>query len=206
MSHKNTLVLYLCVLLALVGYMLPWIVTPTAPLTLGAYDLAEWTSLHPSQLYTTPVLIVPLLLRIQLVIITLIIALAVQPKLRIVAIIAIIPLSIAQFPPLEFLTVATNDVNYQQQFILATFSLIAGLVTAVFRPARFVPHILIVLVGIGVVTAGVGLQQAQNLYTMSLQENSIGMGIMVLYLAYLTIILIQLQSLQLKLSFNSLRR
>ena len=35
-------------LLALIAYSLPWVVGPGAALTLNAYDLAEWTSLHPA--------------------------------------------------------------------------------------------------------------------------------------------------------------
>lgn len=219
MSNKNTSILYLCIVFGLVGYILPWIVTPTAPLTLGAYDLAEWTSVHPSEPHTISVLlvpllssephtisvlIVPLLLRIHLVIITLIIALAVHTdKVRLLAIIIIIPLSIAQLPPLEFLTIATDNINYQQQFILATISLVAGLVLTIFKSMRFVPHISIILVGIGIIATIAGLQQAQGLYTMSLQENSLGAGIIVLCLAYLAIAVIHLQYLKLKLPFNA---
>jgi hypothetical protein len=204
MSYKNTSILYICIIFGLVGYVLPWITTQTAPLTLGAYDLAEWTSLHPSQPHTMPVLVVPLLLRIHLVIITLIIALSAHTdKLRMLAIVAIIPLALGQLPPLEFLTIATDNINYQQQFILATISLIVGLALTIVKPTQFIPQINILLIGIGVISAGVGLQQAQILYTMSLQESSFGAGIIVLCLAYLVIATIHLQHLNIKLPINS---
>lgn len=199
----NSSFVYFCVILGLVGYALPWIVTPTAPLTLGAYDLAEWASLHPSQLTTSPALIVPLLLRVQLVIITLIIALSAQTdKLRIIAVIAIIPLSIAQLPPLEFLTIATSNINYQQQFILATISLVIGLILIKYKPTQYVPYIIVLLVGAGIISTIAGVQQAQSLYMMSLQENSLGMGVIIMCVAYLAIGLNYLQSLDIKIPAN----
>ena len=204
MPYKNSPLLYFAILIALIAYILPWITTATAPLTLGAYDLAEWTSLHPSQPYTTPALIVPLLLRIHLVIITLMIALSANTdKLRILAIIIIIPLSIAQLPPLEFLTIETDNINYQQQFILATISLIAGLGLTIFKPTRFVPYISIFLTGVGIVSAIAGLQQAQVLYILSLQENSWGLGIILMCLAYVTIAVMQFRLLDIKLPFKA---
>ena len=201
MRSINLPFIYFCIILGLIGYVLPWIVTPTAPLTLGAYDLAEWTSLHPSQPTTIPALIVPLLLRVQLVIITLIIALSAQTnKLRFIAIVAIVPLSISQLPPLEFLTIATNNINYQQQFILATISLVVGLILTKFKPIQLVPYMIILLVGIGIISSIGGIQQAQSLYILSLQENSLGAGVIFTCIAYIAIGLTYLQSLNIKLS------
>jgi hypothetical protein len=197
MPYKNSPILYFCIILGLISYALPWIVTPTAPLTLGAYDLAEWTSLHPSQPHTTPVLLVPLLLRIQLVIITLIIALAVHTdKFRILAIMIIIPLFLAQLPPLEFLTIGTDNINYQQQFTFASISLVAGLILTKFKPMRLIPYISIFLVGVGVISAISGLQQAQSLYALSLQESGVGAGMILLCVAYLVIAVIHLRVLK----------
>lgn len=207
MPHKNLPLLYFGILLALIGYMLPWITTPTTPLTLGAYDLAEWASLHPSQPNTTPVLIVPLLLRIQLVIITLTIALSASTDtLRIFSIIAIVPLSIAQLPPLEFLTIANSNINYQQQFVLATISLVLGVGLSVFKPMRLIPYIIILLVGMGMVSAIAGLQQAQTLYILSLQENTVGAGVIVLGIAYLVIAFTYLKSLNINLPILTTRQ
>ena len=70
MTKFYTLILYLLVTVGLAGYVLPWIVAPSAALTLNAYDLAEWTSLHPLQRQTSPPLLAPLELRLQLVIFT----------------------------------------------------------------------------------------------------------------------------------------
>ena len=39
----------LLLIIGLCGYLLPWIVAPSSAMTLNAYDLAEWTSLHPLQ-------------------------------------------------------------------------------------------------------------------------------------------------------------
>ena len=58
---------YLPLFLLLIAYALPWMMTPTiAGLTNGAYDLAEWTSIHPA-VRADPLLLTPLLLRLPLV-------------------------------------------------------------------------------------------------------------------------------------------
>ena len=163
------------------------------PLTLGAYDLAEWTSLHPSQVNTTPALIVPLLLRIHLPIIALLIGLSAHtPKSRIVTSLIIIVLAISQLPPFEFLTIATNNINYQQQFTLAIMCLIGGLSAIVFSASRFTSLFNVILVSIGFVSAILGIEQAQGLYLQSLQENTVGIGVFILCFAYLVIGIVNL--------------
>ena len=117
MLHKHTITVYLLLTLGLAGYLLPWIVAPTAPMTLNAYDLAEWTSLHPIQLGAP--LAVPLLLRSQLPVIAVWIALPARgPLMRLLAAAGVMLLALAQLPPLEFLTISRHDSNYQQQFML----------------------------------------------------------------------------------------
>ena len=54
--------------LAIIGYLLPWVITPAQSLSMGAYDLAEWTSLHPVVRQTLPFLWATLALRIPLAI------------------------------------------------------------------------------------------------------------------------------------------
>jgi len=181
------------IFIALAGYMIPWIVTPSNPLSLNAYDLAEWASLHPSQPNTSPPLIVPLFLRVQLVFIALLIATNVTTiSERLVSLIAIGLLAVAQLPPLEFLTIATDNINYQQQFILASITLIVGGGGIFLRLNRIRPVITIILCLIGIITAYTGLQQAQSLYTMSLQEFTTGSGIFLTASAYIALLLIAL--------------
>ena len=58
----------LFLVVSLIAYILPWVNTRATGLTLGAYDLAEWASLHPASIQLLP----SLLIRLQLVIITII--------------------------------------------------------------------------------------------------------------------------------------
>ena len=187
MLHRYTLRVYFLLILGLAGYLLPWIVAPTAPLTLNAYDLAEWTTLHPNQRGTA--LVAPLLLRLQLPIIAMLAALfARSPRIKPMAALMIALLALAQLPPLEFVTIARHDSNYQQQFLLAAISLVAGLGLLACQPSR-----LLVLAALGLAITGlasslVGQHQARLLYQMSLQESAPGIGAGVLVLAYIGMI------------------
>lgn len=185
--NKQNNVLYIIIGFALLAYVLPWIVTQTSPLTLGAYDLAEWTSLHPSQPYTSPPLIVAFSLRVQLVIITIIIALVVnQRSTQIFSCILIIILAIGQLPPFEFIS-ALDNINYQQQFIFASISLIAGLIFIFWKPSRFIPIIITTLTVIGGILAIVGINEAQNLYRLSFEQPTIGIGVIIFLISYVLI-------------------
>src|SRR5512143_758636 len=48
---------------ALIAYYLPWIANRAAALSANAYDLAEWTSLHPAVRGASVPLVAPFLLR-----------------------------------------------------------------------------------------------------------------------------------------------
>lgn len=186
MKKQNTLI-YIFIGFTLIAYILPWIVTPTAPLTLGAYDLAEWTSLHPSQPSTSPPLIVAFALRVQLVIIAIIIALiANQHSEQLFSSVLIIILAIAQLPPFEFIS-ALDNINYQQQFIFASLSLIAGLILTFWKPSQFIPIIITTLTVIGGILAIVGINEAQNLYRLSFEQPSMGVGVIIFLISYMLI-------------------
>ncbi len=191
MKNQPTLFLYIAIAIGLFGYIMPWIITPTTPLTLGAYDLAEWASLHPSQPHTSPALLVPLLLRIQLLIITILVAISSTDnmKSRFISLIVIIILFIAQLPPLEFLISASDNINYQQQMVLAVISLMAGIGLIVVKLPKLRDYILIVAIILGVGASWFGLEQAQQLYTLSLQEYTVGFGIWILIVAYVGVAL-----------------
>jgi lysylphosphatidylglycerol synthetase-like protein (DUF2156 family) len=190
MFNKSNYLTYLLLGIALFGYVLPWILTSTSPMSLGAYELAEWSSLHPSQPTSSPPMLVPLLLRLQLVIISVLVALHAQTVLqRWIGLCVIALLAVAQLPPLEFLTIARDNINYQQQFMLATISLIIGGGLIVRNPKQWQSIITVVLLSIGVISSINGLQQAQALYTLSLQEHTIGSGLIVTVGAYIIMLL-----------------
>ncbi len=112
-------------LLALLAYTLPWVTTPASGLTLGAYDLAEWVSLHPSARMASPPLLPALLLRFGLVCVILLMAFSHTPKFAKMLIVIIG--AIALLPPLEFFSSGLGDSNYRQQFALAVLVLLLGL-------------------------------------------------------------------------------
>ena len=182
--QKHALLLLILLLLGLFGYVSPWAVTRSAPMTLNAYDLAEWTSLHPAQRHTTPPLLAPLLLRAQLVILTL--TFAVTASGRWITALVVLLLALAQLPPFEYVYDIAN-LNYRQQFGLALFSLIAGLVTTRFghrRPAR---SMLIVLPVVGIALVYAGVSQAFEVYRQLQAVASVGMGPWLLVASYIGI-------------------
>lgn len=193
MSQNIKLIIYFFIAVCLFGYIVPWVLTSSSPLTLSAYDLAEWTTLHPTQPHTNPPLNIAFMLRLQLVIITLLIGLnARKGNYRMLSVLIIIPLAIAQLPPLDFVTSDSGNINYQQQFLFATVSLLTGIGLTFFKPTKFIPFIVITLSAIGIVTAIVGLNAATQLYALLQIEHGIGYGIVLLGCGYVGIIITSL--------------
>lgn len=171
-------------LTGLLGYALPWAVTSSAPMTLNAFDLAEWASLHPAQRHTSPPLLAPLLLRAQLLILTLILALTMsrQPY-KLLSTIAVVVLALAQLPPFEYVYDIAN-VNYRQQFGLALASLLAGLVITRLGTGRIKGTLLVVLPIVGVVSLFVGASQALDVYRRLQPVANVGLGPWLLIASY----------------------
>lgn len=178
-------------LTALVAYLLPWIVAPNATMTLQAWDLAEWTSLHPAQRSATPALIAPLLLRSQLFILALVTALALN-RWRWIASATGLVLALAQLPPLEFV-VQLDDANYQQQTLLAVLTLVGVSLPPFIFPLRWHALAQLGLAAVGALTSAFGLSQALSLYRMSLGEGEPGAGFWLMLLAYAGMMLLALQ-------------
>lgn len=120
---ERHLLFWLWLSLAWLTYVTPWALNPGAGLTVNAYDLAEWASLHPTA--QANALLTPLLLRAPLMFLTWLIALHAPRELKGSwwwHVLAILVLVLAQLPPLEFLG-ETGDPNYRQQALLAVLSL-----------------------------------------------------------------------------------
>lgn len=185
---QSNLSLFVPVTLAitLVCYMLPWVRTPASALSLGAYDLAEWASLHPIVRETTPYLWSSLVLRLPLAVIGILIAsyIAQTPHRRLFGMAVVLLTAIALLPPLEFFTIYRDDVNYRQQFILAFTTLIIGTILLSRRLANIKPILLSLIAGIGAIAAGIGL--SQSLWLMQTFNLPIQIGIS----GYATIILL----------------
>ncbi|MCY4018376.1 MAG: hypothetical protein OXG39_03125 [Chloroflexi bacterium] len=181
-------------LLALAGYLLPWVTAPNAAMTLNAFDLAEWTSLHPIQQQAMPPLIVPLLLRAQLAILAVLIALwSISRNERFFAILFVALLSVSQLPPLEFLN-NVADLNYRQLLFLALATIILTTGLGLILPAQFRPFVIIFLAVSGIVTSLLGQSQAIELYQVTLEQGETGGGLWLIVVAYAAI------------SLNGLRR
>ena len=169
---------FVIVALLLVAYALPWPHGPVASLTMGGYDLAEWTSLHPAVWAQTPTRLTTLLLRLPLTAITLFLAFAVPSRRGrfdwSLAAVLCAALVVAQLPPLEFLTVARGDSNYQQQMVLAVLSAVGAVVGLGLR--RNTVAVALVALFAGAAAGMAGALQAQALMRGEQIEASLGIG------------------------------
>lgn len=166
------------IFLALGFYVLPWLINPAVGLTANAYDLAEWASLHPEVRNQTPSLLTSLLLRVPLVIFGLMIALniGVNRKKHLTWISLFLLVAVASFPPLEFLTVARSDPNYQQQFMLFLSTLIIGgvAISGMFNRWHWLGLVILGALGIGV--SAWGLMQTRHLMIGFSMPVAVGLG------------------------------
>ncbi|MEO8612082.1 MAG: hypothetical protein ABI690_29565 [Chloroflexota bacterium] len=150
-------------IVGLVAYCLPWVVNRGSSLSFGAYDLAEWASLHPTVRGSNPALVTSLLLRLPLACFGIVIASTLwkqRPGWRIVFLLLV---GIALLPPLEFFTQYRDDPNYQQQFALAVIAVLVGIFTLVMRSPKWINVLSIVCAFIGSICGLLGLMQSYNL-------------------------------------------
>jgi hypothetical protein len=116
-------------ILILLAYHIPWIINPGAGLTLNAPDLAEWTTLHPAEAPGIITLFTSLLLRLPLVALAALLGVNSgrmwSSAWWIVAGLIVLLAALAA-PPLEFVTDARDNTNYQQEFIVALAVIITG--------------------------------------------------------------------------------
>ena len=183
-SENSSMLMVVPVLIGFGGYLLPWIVASSGPMTLNAFDLAEWASLIPAQRGTSPQLLVPLLLRTQPVLLTSLLGVvAVGRKEMAIAAIAICLLAIAQLPPFEYVY-DINNLNYRQQFVLAVVSLVAGFCLLPLRRQRLMIVVKLALALVGMVTAMLGLSGAITLFSQFGLAAAHGAGFWILISCY----------------------
>ena len=183
----------IAVALALYGYVQPWVVLPSGPMTLNAFDLAEWASLVPAQRDASPPLVVPFLLRLQPVILSLLLGVVVAGRKRMaISALAICLLAAAQLPPFEFVYDIKN-LNYRQQFALATVSLVAGFALLPLGRGGITGFLKLALASVGIVTAVFGLSAARELYGEFQLNAAPGAGIWLLSLSYAVLFAITLR-------------
>jgi hypothetical protein len=190
MRQLNTSILILLFIgVALIGYFLPWVLTQASSLSLGAYDLAEWSSLHPVVRQTVPFLWTTLALRVPFAIVGILLATHIRnvtgsPTL---AIIILLVTAIALLPPLEFFTTYRDDPNYRQQFTIILLTLIIGFPTIIGKPKRLQTRTLIGLSVLGVITSVMGLYQANSLLQGFELHTAIGLGGVITSIAFVAV-------------------
>jgi hypothetical protein len=176
-QRRHTFLPILLLVLSIAAYLLPWSTSSINSLSLGAYDLAEWVNSLPTA---------SLLLRLQLLLISLIFMLTYLPAQgwgRGLGIAIILLLTIAQLPPLDFIT-RSNDTNQQQQFALAIGTLLgAGFsLWLATKPQKTGFALLIALIGI--ITSILGEMQAIAFMQQYRPDAAIGIGLPLLISAY----------------------
>ncbi len=194
-----TLIPFLLVI-SVIGYLLPWVITPTQSLSMGAYDLAEWTSLHPTVRQTLPFLWTTLALRVPLAILGMLLANYIASILhgKVLGLITIFITAIALLPPLEFFTVYRDDPNYQQQFFLVLIALIIGIIITMWHNKSLQRILPILLSLVGCLSSAIGLYQGYLLMKGFDLPISIGYGgvITVISLGVIAVLYITKQSSQ----------
>ena len=159
-TTKPPLAIWLITCLCVIAYFLPWVHHQSTSLTLGAYDLAEWSGLHPLIRISEPSRLVSLYLRaIPVLLVALISINAPRPILKSIgwwlSAGFIVVVAFGLLPPLEYFTNAgaRQDPNFQQHFQLALTSLIIGLIglSGLLKRFRWLLNIIIAVIGIGII-------------------------------------------------------
>lgn len=194
-STSQSLFIASLLIALLVGLLLPWLVAPAAGMTLNAYDLAEWASLHPAQRSSNPPLVVPLLLRVQLLILCALTGLVARGKMqKQVAALVIVALAIAQLPPIEFVNDIGN-LNYRQQFGLALGGMVLGIAALLWKNRRWQPIFVAGFSLVGALTAIGGARLALDVYASLASGGGMGLGVWFTVAAYACLIALGLLAL-----------
>lgn len=186
--------LWFFILLAIIAYWSPWLINQGAGLSLGAYDLAEWASLHPAVRAGSPVLLTSLLLRLPLVCLALSASLTAENTLKnrgwYLRASLCLGIVVALLPPLEYLAHPVGDANYGQQLTLSIIALAGGVVGLNGRLRGLTPSLYVLCPLLGGITTIVGVLQAHDLMRQFNLPAQIGAGALVLALIYGLIALI----------------
>jgi len=170
------------IIFALVAYTLPWVVGGGASVSFGAFDLAEWASLHPTNRAMSPILLTSFLLRFPLVCMAWAVAFNAPPQPFWsfgwwgYALICLI-LAILSTPPLEFITTNRDDINYLQQAGLTLLTLIGSGIglSGIMTPIR--GYISLGACAIGMITSIWGASLGYVLLTEFQISVTIGIGV-----------------------------
>jgi len=189
-THTNSRLMprLLLLIAGILAYTLPWIVNPGSGLTMGAYDLAEWASLHPVVRNEAPILLTTLLLRVPILCLGLLLLInTVGQRFRFNWWLAVIVFGLIcaySLPPLEFVTTARDDLNYRQQFVLTIVTGFLGLLVLTGLLDRWRRQISVLLSVVGIGTSLWGLERVYDLMFGFSMPLSVGMGVFLLVLIF----------------------
>ncbi|MCL4239179.1 MAG: hypothetical protein KJ047_13130 [Anaerolineae bacterium] len=168
--------------LALACIYAPWYTHSTAAFTLNAFDLAEWTSLHPAVRASSPALLTSFLLRAPQL--TLVAALALlangfgDARARWLLRAAALLIALRFLPPREFFGSAASDPNFRQMMLLTALSM--GSVLAAILVQGLAPRwrglLVATLLALGVGAGWWGLARAHTLLDNFEIAVSVGVG------------------------------
>ena len=170
------------VALALAAYCVPWLASSGASLSLNGYDLAEWSSLVPGVRYGAQPMVIPGLLRAQLIFIAAIVALLPTRRgswLWWICGAAALALVMALLPPFEYFLEESwrTDVNYGQQVTFALLALFNAAVCWALPRGQQRRLALVVMAIAGIVTAIAGATQAVGLAAGYSIPARVGIGV-----------------------------
>jgi hypothetical protein len=178
--HNPALLAVVLLASCVVAYLLPWVNSPGASLSFGAYDMAEWASLTPAVRTETPPLFTSLLLRLPLACIAVLFAASVaharRPAIVWLGVFLVVSLAALQLPAFAFLTTGRQDPNYQQQLFLALLTLVLGLAALFVQRQRWW---MLTVWGVGMLGASAslwGLLRAYDVMQSHALPITIGMG------------------------------
>lgn len=198
-SVKEARIILVLIILAVGIYFLPWvIIRNAASLSMGAYELAEWVSLHPAVRHAVFVPGATLLLRLPLACLTVMatILIARLTKQTIIHGLFIVTSALALLPPLEFFTSARGDMNYMQQFMIATSTVVMAAI-CIHKPLFTRTKVLVIFLAvIAAITGLVGLKLTYDLISALNLPSQMGHGAILLPGMLLTITLIEIREIK----------
>jgi hypothetical protein len=169
--------------LGLICYYLPWYTHETAGFTTHAFDLAEWSSIHPAVRAESPAMLTSFLLRAPQLALIVALALAANKLSDVRArwiLRGIALLLVLRFvPPSDFFSNARDDPNYRQMALLTGlgFALTLAAIPLERAPERWQDGAVAVLLLAGVVAGWMGLSRAGILLDNFEIDVSVGPGI-----------------------------
>ncbi|MAS34245.1 MAG: hypothetical protein CL610_09565 [Anaerolineaceae bacterium] len=167
------------ILLALAGYCLPWVVSTGASMTMNAYDLAEWSSLHPDVRASAPTLLTTFALRVLLVCIGTVIVFSPTLVSRWLRVALALLIAAALLPPFEFFSAGLNDPNYRQQFSLSVAMLGVGAIALINRLMRLRVFVQLAALGVGLILSIGAIMSSYSLLAGFDLARQIGSGVII---------------------------